>query len=1053
MTRRRPAVEPPGGAGFGRGRFPSDLDSMTQDPFITPASSAPVVAGHRDCGMPAVRLVVLAAVLALASLGVAAPASRDVLSRSFEVRHISSDLAANGESDFLGPTTVLSTEQRVEFLRVLAAAARRNFANPGWNQAAVDSRDVSAALSRLKPRPTPDVRRRLPIERWRWLGYREGAEAADRAKLGHWQARPDLVARGDGALGFRTQAEADFRFSSQDWRFLVRLQVRRASDSLAPVAIRIGDGLTLAIDGQGRLRSGEDVVGTLPLATWTELRIEVALDAEARCYNLTMDGQPVIRAGALGSAVEVDRVTVVGSEGWEIRDVWVQSYTRTTAHPQVPIAMTTVCDETFRVRPTPSGFAEPTYDDGRWLEALAPFAHGGERRAGEVLYLRHRFEAPERGRVWFQCETLFPGGEVWINGRVIHVQHDPRPVRLDLSRFVVRGGSNLLAVRVDPFVVQRHIAHGPADRHSGWFAGRAWLDITDDDYIEDVFATTLRLEPNPTLRVRVRLNTAVWAPVDSKSKPDAGRTRAVRIQVRPWFPEDGAIAAETVGAATLAYFGRSVELECDVSIPGGQLWSPDRPFLYRIDVRLETPDGQTLDDLPTVTGLRTVDQSGGVFRLNGRPDLLRGGLLFGMRPPLEDQALNLRCAPLPHLVREVLLAKAAGGNCIRLTIHEGTYLGSNDPRLAEIGDQLGLCFLWSTSAWVRTASPWQIDLGLLAEDAKLVRNHPSIVMWQPGNHPIFFSADDGMAWWREVFHTLLAVDDSRLISPVGSSGMIQAPSDDGRRARDGRKDLVPEPTWIHPLAGRGDFDCPTGYRKPPGVWSYLRLWPETPDWSDGEFVWTRSAFKREYLESKTHAWFDFESEETIGQPNWDLLRGSAVWRIMSYEHGYDEMSIGRRLDFHEWEISQAWQALSVIEAYRKKRLLDYDGLFWCPLDGGGNTGTYQKPVTDHLGNAKMAFYALRMVFQPTLAGSGDVDISYGPADAVRVRIAHLGADRVVDLHVRATTPAGETLAETRYPRVHLAAGRTVADLPDWKPMLPSGSFVVFEYWLQTSVSP
>jgi hypothetical protein len=890
------------------------------------------------------------------------------------------------------------------------------------------------------------VRRRLPIDRWRWLGHREGAEHEDRAKLLKWQQQKDLVARGDGILGFRAPAEATFGFPAQDWRFLVRLQVRRGGESLAPATIRVGDAVVLAVDGMGRVRSGETEVGTLPLGAWAELRIEVALDDAARCFNLEVDGQPWVRAGRLGEGARVDRVTFRGAAGWEIGDFWVQSYGRTTVHPQIPISMTTVCDETFRVRPTPAGFAEPEYDDRLWPEDSAPFAHGGERRAGEQLYLRQRFAAPAAGRVWLHCETLFPGGEVWLNGRVIHVQHDPRPLGLDITRFVAPGTTNMLAIRVFPFSVARHIAHGSHDRHSGWFAGRTWIDITEDDFIEDVFAATVRLEPEPTLRVRVRLNTAVWAPVDSKSKSDPGRARNVRIRVRPWFPQTGPIAAETVHTATLAYFGRALEMDFEVPLPDGELWSPERPFLYCVDVRLETPEGQALDDLPVITGLRTVDQAGGIFRLNGRPELLRGGLLFGMRPPLEDQALNLRCAPLPHLVREVLLAKAAGGNCIRMTVHEGTYLGSNDPRLAEVGDQLGLCFLWSTSAWVRTASPWQIDLGLLAADAKLVRNHPSIVMWQPGNHPIFFSADDGMAWWREVFRTLLAVDDSRLISPVGGSSMIHPPSDDGRRARDGRKDLVPEPTWIHPLAGRGDFDCPTGYNKPPGVWSYLRLWPETPDWTDGEFVWTRGAFKREYIESKTHAWFDFESEETVSQPNWDLLRGSPVWHVRGYER-YDEYSVGRLLDFEEWELSQAWQALSAVEAYRKKRLLDYDGLFWCCLDGGGNTGTFQHPLTDHLGHAKMAFYALRMVFQPTLAGSGNVDVSYGPGDAVPVCVMHLGDARTVDVVVRAASPTGEVWAETNYRNVQLEAGRTVKVLAPWKPRLPAAGYAVFEYFV------
>ena len=963
---------------------------------------------------------------------------------TFEVRHFTSDPAANGESDFIGPTSVFSTEQRVEFLRAFAVTARRFFGQERWDRPAVAAEAVADALSRLKTQPVPRVRRRIAVQRWRWLGSREGARQADAAKLACWQTQPDLCVPADGTLGFVREAQAVFSFPAQEWRFLVRLRLRRAATA-GTASVAIGGAILLKVSGDGRMSVDGQVVDELPADRWIELRCETSVDPEARCINVEVDGRQVLCAHPVVFAAPVDRLVVGGSPGWQVGDVWIQAYhPHWQVHTQVPIAMTTVVDETFRVRPQVAGWQDPGYDDAGWAEAEAPFPHGGERHQGEDFYLRRRFAVPATGRVWLHCETLFPGGEVWINGRVVHVQHDPRPLRLDITLFVHHDAENLLAIRVYPFFVARHIAHGSHDRHSGWFAGRTWLDITGDDYIEDVQVTTARLAPEPALRVRVWVNTAVWGPVDCRSGPDPKRVHRVRLRVRPWYPEEGPVVAEKALDAPLVYSGRSVCIDTELTIPHAEAWSPERPFLYCVEAVLETAQGLPLDDLVTTTGLRTLGQPNGVFHLNDRPAMLNGGLLFGMRPPLEDQALNLRCAPLQHLVREALLAKSLGGNCIRMAVHEGTYLGCNDPRLAEIGDQLGVCFLWSTTAWVRTASAWQIDLGLLAADAKLVRNHPSIVMWQPGNHPVFFAAADGMAWWRDAFRALVAVDDSRLICPLGGSSMAHPPSDDGRKSRDG-KDIDPEPTWIHPLAARGDFDCPTGYGKDPGPWYYLRTWPHPPDWDDGEFGWTRGAFKKEYLESKTHAYFDFESEETIGQPNWDLLRGSPIWRLMSYEYTYDDKSIGRRLTCDEWEISQAWQALSAMEAYRKKRLLDYDGLFWCPLDGGGNTGTYQKPLTDYLGHAKIAYHALSMIFQPTFAGSGNVDISYGPADSIPVLVFHLGPARSVNVNIRIVTPEGREVASKTWKSIVLPVGRGVVKVDDWRPPAQLGGMLAVEY--------
>jgi hypothetical protein len=705
--------------------------------------------------------------------------------------------------------------------------------------------------------------------------------------------------------------------------------------------------------------------------------------------------------------------------------------------------MATVLDETFRQRPSVTDWATLAYDDRVWTEAEAPFAHGGERHVGEDLYLRHRFRVVGKGRVLLRGETLFPGGEVWVNGRVVAVLDSQHPFLIDLSAHIRRDGDNVLGIRVFPFRVARHIAHGSTDFNSGWFAGRCRIEEVGNDTIEDLFVTTASLDPRPELRVRVRCQTRVWGPNDCKGDLDPQRVHRLHVRVRPWFPDEGPVLAETVAEVPLVYFQRPIDLDLRLMVPGAQPWTPEKPVLYRVEAVLTTAAGAPLDDAVATTGLRTVDQQDGVFRFNGRPEVLRGGLLFGMRPPLEDQVRALRCASPAQLVRDVLLARNCGATCIRMSVHEGTYLGCNDPRLAELGDQLGMCFLWSTSAWVRTASAWQVDQDVLRADVRLVRNHPSIVVWQPGNHPKFFTTDDGLAWWRETFQTILAQDDSRLICPFGGSGMMNPPSDDGRTRPDGST-CEPEPTWVHPLAARGDFDCPTGYAKPQGSWPFLRAWPEPPDW-DCDFGWTRGTFKRGYLASPTHAFFDFESEETIGQPNWDLLRGTAAYRLWSYEHGYDQNTVGRLLDFDEWELSQAWQGLSAAEAYRKKRLLDYDGLFWCCLDGGGNMGTYQKPVTDHLGHAKIAYHVLRMVFQPTIAGSGNVDISYGPGDVIPVRVIHLGEACKVDVTVRLRTPEGKLLAEKTWSDIALPARRCVVNVADWPPPRDIAGMVAVEY--------
>jgi hypothetical protein len=108
-------------------------------------------------------------------------------------------------------------------------------------------------------------------------------------------------------------------------------------------------------------------------------------------------------------------------------------------------------------------------------------------------------------------------------------------------------------------------------------------------------------------------------------------------------------------------------------------------------------------------------------------------------------------------------------------------------------------------------------------------------------------------------------------------------------------------------------------------------------------------------------------------------------------------------------------------------------------------GTYQKPVTDHLGHAKIAYHVLRMVFQPTIAGSGNVDISYGPKDMIPVRVMHLGEACKVDVTVRLRTPEGKLLAEKTWSDIALPARRCVVNVADWPPPRDIAGMVAVEY--------
>ena len=420
-------------------------------------------------------------------------------------------------------------------------------------------------------------------------------------------------------------------------------------------------------------------------------------------------------------------------------------------------------------------------------------------------------------------------------------------------------------------------------------------------------------------------------------------------------------------------------------------------------------DEAPVDDNAVTTGLRTISQTGGVFRINNQPEMLNGAQIFGLRAPQETMAIWQRRPPEHWLVREIAQIRRMNGNAMRIHVHAWAHVpparSVNDIRLAEIGDQLGIMFYWPTTAWVRSGTPWGLDLEGLPKYIRQVRNHPSIVLWELSNHPTCNQLyDRGPEGWNEFYqqaHDIVhPLDPSRLLAPSAIVGE-GAPG---------------TPALDLPGMTRGDMDTPTGMGT---EWTVLRRFRES---------------KRRYFEErKNHAYFDFEHQESIGQPNWDLCRGKPWHRVMSYEWESDEGSIGRKLSADEWRESQAWQAFSAYEAMRVMRQMGYDGFSWCCLHGGTNDATYKKPLIDFLGHPKLAWYAHRMVFQRVLAGSDDIDIVHGPDDWIHPVIQNLGSERIVDVEVTLEQIDGTPVESKTYPRLKLPPGRSITQLPAFRP--------------------
>src|SRR5690606_30456501 len=213
--------------------------------------------------------------------------------------------------------------------------------------------------------------------------------------------------------------------------------------------------------------------------------------------------------------------------------------------------------------------------------------------------------------------------------------------------------------------------------------------------------------------------------------------------------------------------------------------------------------------------IRTIGQADGHLLINGKPEMLNGAQIMGFRTPIETIAKHNRCAPLETVAEEMLMIKKMDANLLRVHVHaeKDTADGINDPRYAELADQMGIYLIWSTAAFIREGEPWNIDFEGYPKFMKQVINHPSIVIWEASNHPNRFKGrdiDETHDFVKSVYQTLSETDQSRLISPTSFWQHTHYANYNGTLDFKGNV-ISPVSEFMAELNTRGSQDAYTGY--------------------------------------------------------------------------------------------------------------------------------------------------------------------------------------------------------------------------------------------------
>lgn len=288
-----------------------------------------------------------------------------------------------------------------------------------------------------------------------------------------------------------------------------------------------------------------------------------------------------------------------------------------------------------------------------------------------------------------------------------------------------------------------------------------------------------------------------------------------------------------------------------VSVPEPLLWDYEHPNLYKVTVTLVSKSGKPQDDHVVTTGIRTISEEGGTFRINGKEEVLNGATWMQFLAPLTQSTTWHRCCPTPWIVKGILMIRAMEGNTIRKHEASGAY---SDPRFAEIGDQLGVMYMWVSTGWARKqwtsinknpdGSKMTLEQAVeeFTVDIRQVRNSPSIVMWEIFNEGIDKKDKDRLfeAFYPAIFKT----DPSHFIMPL--KGYYR---DEPMVAKGGQIDTL----------------------------GYAKKWKDLRDKPLDELG--------KYEKNSKCGVYAVEFAEVTGQDNWDLVKCKPWYKVHSYEWG------------------------------------------------------------------------------------------------------------------------------------------------------------------------
>jgi beta-glucuronidase len=343
--------------------------------------------------------------------------------------------------------------------------------------------------------------------------------------------------------------------------------------------------------------------------------------------------------------------------------------------------------------------------------------------------------------------------QVWLDGEPLG-EHEGSalPFEFDITGHVTPGGKYRLVLRIDNRLGRKTIPPGePEEADAG--AGMA------PEALEGFASMLPEIQMLPLLLESRKQYPSVpfdFLPYGGINRPvklyATAKDRIQKVRVRTQVQKtratvlcdittDGkATSVEVVLSRGMKEYTVTAEIEngCAsvvLTVPRPELWSPDSPNLYHLEVRL-LKKSKLVDEYHLDTGIRTVEVTEKDILLNGKPIYLNGVCKH------EDFPIVGRGLCEPAAIKDFSLMKWLGGNSFRT---------SHYPYAEEylmLADRLGFLVIDEMPTVGLNYRMYKDDVlekceGILEDLIERDANHPSVIMWSIANEPDGFTESAG----------------------------------------------------------------------------------------------------------------------------------------------------------------------------------------------------------------------------------------------------------------------------------------------------------------------